>query len=314
MKKLIRFLLILTIVALPVISYSEQVNIFILNTGDIHESSNNLDKIKTFVSNERNKHKYLILVDAGDMLSHWTPKSRAPFTEPNRDWALARKENKDTKSINQMFNWASGMKYDAMIIGNHDFDGGIDLLKRFPKLPFICANLEYPSKNPFYLGKNGQIPLYKIVTLKNGIKVGIIGISEQADSDYPNDPNKDYHFPDSKDKKDLTAHPVYNDTMQKLVDKVAEQSDFIIILSHNKDSVDTDSVAALKVTDVEGSKRGKICAIIGGHSHEIRTEQNVKGKTLIKSGVEGSNVGSTMVTWDTEKQEVVKVTVKNFSM
>lgn len=305
MKRLIGLLLILTLIALPVISYSEQINVFVLNTGDIHESSKNLGKIKSFIDAERNNHKYVIVVDAGDMLSHWTPKSRAPFTEPNRDLALARKDKKDDKSINQMYSWASGINYDAMIIGNHDFDGGIDLLKNFPKLPFICANLEYPNKNPHYLGKNGQIPQYKIITLKDGVKIGIIGISEQSGND-PNDPNKDYHFPTPNDKKALTAHFVYNDTMKKLIDEVAKQSDFIILLSHNRDDVDRDSVAALK--------NDKICAIIGGHSHKILTDSNVKGKTLIKSGVEGSNVGSTMITWDTEKQKVINVSIKNFSM
>lgn len=304
MKNLIRFLLVLTIAALPVISYSEQVNIVILNTGDIHESPDNLPKIKSFINKERNENKYVILVDAGDMLSHWTPHSPKPFTAPDRGWALARKEKKDDKSINQMYNWASGMNYDAMIIGNHDFDGGIDLLKNFPKLPFICANLEYPTKTPFYLGKNGEIPPYKVI-LRNGVRVGIIGISEQAGND-PNDPNKDYHFPTSNDKKALTAHSVYNDTMKKVVDEVAKQSDFIILLSHNKDTVDRDSVAALK--------NDKICAIIGGHSHKILTEYNVKGKTLIKSGVGGSNVGITTITWDTNNRKVKKVNVENQSM
>ncbi len=305
MKRLTKLLLILAVAALPAITYSEQVNIYVLNTGDIHESSHNLAKIKSFVCSERSKHKYVVLVDAGDMLSHWTPASRSPFTAPNRDWALARKEKQDEKSVDRMYNWASDMNYDAIIIGNHDFDGGIDLLKKFPKLPFICANLEYPNINPFYLGKNGQIPPYKVVYLKGGINVGIIGISEQAGSD-PNDPNKDYHFPNQKDKNALTAHSVNNDTMKEYIYDLSKESDFIIILSHNKDDIDRKYVSSLK--------NDKICAIIGGHSHNTFTDPNVKGKTLIKSGVEGSNVGCTMITWDTNKKKVIKVSVKNFSM
>lgn len=305
MKRLIRFLLVLTIAALPVISYSEQVNIVVLNTGDIHESPDNLPKIKSFIAKERNENKYVILVDAGDMLSHWTPESRPPFTAPDRGWALARKTKGDDASINQMYNWASGMNYNAMIIGNHDFDGGIGLLKNFPKLPFICANLRYPNKTPYYLGEKGEIHQYKIINLKNGVKIGIIGISEEPGSD-PNDPNKDYHFPTSDDKKALTAYPVNNTIMKGIVETVAKDSDIIILLSHNKDTVDREYVADLK--------NDKICAIIGGHSHKILTEYKVKGKTLIKSGVEGSNVGITTITWDTKKQKVVNIKVKNQSM
>lgn len=321
MKKLIRMLTLL----LAVLSFyfvvsadelqkgvdaAKSVNIFILNTGDIHEASGKLAKISQYVDQERDKHgaNHVLLLDAGDMLSHWTPESPKPFTASNRDWALERKKERGSK-IDQIYKWALRMKYDAMILGNHDFDEGIDLLKTFPKLPFICANLEYPSNSPFYLGKNGEVPLYKIIT-KNGVNIGIIGISEQADKD-KKDTNKDYHFPSKEDKKNLKAYPVNNKYIKEnLITEVQRQSDFIVILSHNKDEIDRKYVATL---DIE-----KPFIIIGGHSHKVIPEKKKlslpKGCYLIKSGKEGEYIGSTMITWDPASHKVTNVTVKNILM
>jgi 2',3'-cyclic-nucleotide 2'-phosphodiesterase (5'-nucleotidase family) len=105
---------------------TDEVNIFILNTGDIHEASGKLEKISQYIDQKRSEHgkDHVLLLDAGDMLSHWTPKSRTPFAAPKRNWALERKEERGSK-VNQMYNWAVGMNYDAMIFGNHDFDEGI---------------------------------------------------------------------------------------------------------------------------------------------------------------------------------------------
>lgn len=295
---------------------AEEKQIIILNTGDIHECSMYLKKIEEYVGRVREQYgkEHVILVDAGDMLSHWAPQEIYPkaIVAPNRDWASARKINPRTpETIRKMFNWALGMGYDAMILGNHDFDEGLNLLKEFSKLPFICANLEYPKNSPFYLGKGGQIEHYTVI-IRDGIRVGIIGISEQAGSEKKDHPNKDYHFPQppSPDNKDnLKAHPVNNTYVKGLIKELQPKSDFIIILSHNKDPIDEKHVAALI---------GKpFIIIVGGHSHNVINKTITKDDKkvyLIKSGVEGECVGKTTVTYDTVKGEIINVSVENIPM
>jgi len=130
------------------------------------------------------------------------------------------------------------------------------------KLPFICANLEYSSDSPFFLGKNGEVPSYKIIT-KSRVRFGIIGISEQANGD--NDPNKDYHFSSKSEKKKLKAHPVNSEYIKDIISEVQKQSDLIVILSHNKDDIDEKYTVALHID--------KPFIIIGGHSHNVIPEK-----------------------------------------
>ena len=261
------------------------VNIYILNTGDLHESSGRLNAISAYVKKMRKLHPgRAILLDAGDMLTHFKRVS------PESDWQGQHDE---------MFSWAKQMKYDAMVFGNHDFVSGVratqQLMDQY-NLPFVCANLQHPDLS---------VPQSKIislpVTLSDGssvtVKIGVIGLSDQ---DWV-----DYHHPNDADKKNLTVHPVYNNTIKGLIKTVEANADFVVLLSHNWDNVDKDSVAKLTGT--------KTHIIVGGHSHKVLAEK-VSGKSLIKSGSYGRDIGSTMVEWDPNTTAVVKVTAGNSAM
>lgn len=67
----------------------------------------------------------------------------------------------------------SQMGYDATTVGNHEFDNGLDGLKRAIKhadFPYINANYDF-SKNQMA----GEVKPYKIFD-KDGIKVGVFGL------------------------------------------------------------------------------------------------------------------------------------------
>lgn len=260
------------------------VNIFILNTGDLHESSKRLAGISQYVQTMRMQHPgRVVLLDAGDMLTHFKRVS------PESDWQGEH---------DKMFGWVRQMKYDAMVFGNHDFVPGVrttQLLMDKYSLPYICANLQHPDLN---------VPPSKIISLPItlsdkstiAVKIGVIGLSDQ---DWV-----DYHHPTDADKKNLTVHPVYNNTTKALIKTLEANADFIVLLSHNWDNVDTDSVAKLP--------GDKTHIIVGGHSHKVVAEK-ASGRSLIKSGAYGRDVGSTMVEWDPKAARVVNVTAKNIA-
>jgi 2',3'-cyclic-nucleotide 2'-phosphodiesterase (5'-nucleotidase family) len=261
------------------------VNIFILNTGDIHESSARLAHISQYVINMRALHPgRVVLLDAGDMLTHFRRVS------PESDWQGQH---------DQMYGWAESMQYDAMVFGNHDFVASVKTTQQLIgtyHLPYVCANLQHPDLS---------VPQFKIVsrtiTLSDGssiaVKIGVVGLS---------DPNHvDYHHPDDADKSNLTVHPVYNNTIKALIQAVEAQADFIVLLSHNGDNDDRNSVAALP--------GDKTHVIVGGHSHRVLVERP-NGRSLIKSGVYGHYTGSTMVEWNPNTRAVVKVTARNEPM
>jgi len=279
--------------------------IVILNTGDIHECSNSKNpklfqlKIKEFVDKMRKTNSgRVILVDAGDVLTQVDGK-RGHF--PRSDWAGRHKD---------VYDWARTMRYDAMVLGNHDFvgDGGVAFLQKYPDLPFVCANLKYPGVIPSPLEPPRQpIPPYRIIT-KAGVKIAIIGIADQD--------HIDYHFKKDSagklpDKEKLTALPVDGPDVKSMIKCVERKfPDFIIILSHNWDHVDTINIANLLIT--------RPFIIVGGHSHHTipakNKEQLLKKPYLIKSGAFGDCIGRTIVTYDTNKKTITKVSAKNIPM
>ncbi|MBX7041611.1 MAG: 5'-nucleotidase C-terminal domain-containing protein [Ignavibacteria bacterium] len=72
--------------------------------------------------------------------------------------------------------------YDAICIGNHDFDFGPDLLARIirdfqplPQAPWLCANADFSGEDSLQaLVNSGRIAPTKVLNI-NGVQVGIIG-------------------------------------------------------------------------------------------------------------------------------------------
>jgi len=121
------------------------INIFILNTGDIHASSGKHKKIVNFIKDMKRDHPgKVILLDAGDMLTK--THGLTPDDEKARDW-------RGKGQTERMFGWASSLPYDAMVFGNHDFIESASVTQQKMhkySLPFICANLEHPDRHPGY--------------------------------------------------------------------------------------------------------------------------------------------------------------------
>lgn len=77
-----------------------------LHTNDLHGQS--LARLATLVEEIREKHPYVLLVDGGDLFSG-TPTSYFFQGQAEQEAVLA-------------------LNYDALAIGNHDFDFGQDVL------------------------------------------------------------------------------------------------------------------------------------------------------------------------------------------
>jgi len=151
------------------------------------------------------------------------------------------------------------MGYEAMTLGNHEFDKGIDTLAariREAKFPVVCSNYEVGGT-----ALEGLIKPY-IVINKNGLKVGILGLGV--------DPNKlilETYFGGIKYTDPIKAANRYAEIL-----KNKEKCDFIIALSHLGYSTDpeimSDSLVAVNSRNID--------LILGGHTHEIRGTFDIK--------------------------------------
>jgi 2',3'-cyclic-nucleotide 2'-phosphodiesterase (5'-nucleotidase family) len=192
--------------------------------GGIAYLSESLDKLR--------KEKPSILLSAGDMIqgNNWSNLSRG-------------------ESVIELMNI---MVFDAMVLGNHEFDFGKEILKKRileARFPILGANV------------NGLDILRPYVVKEfNGVKIAIIGVVTE-DTPISTHPKNviDIKFESPEE------------TVKKYVDELRDKTDIIVVLSHI--GFHADRVLAEKVNGID--------IIIGGHSHTKIDNPVIVGKTII---------------------------------
>jgi 2',3'-cyclic-nucleotide 2'-phosphodiesterase (5'-nucleotidase family) len=161
------------------------------------------------------------------------------------------------------------LKFDAMAVGNHEFDWGIDTFKHLVNssgFPYLSANIKDASGR--YLP--GVKP-YIIVTRKN-LKIAIIGVTT---------PEVLFITKPGHLKKVVVYRP--EDILPRLIKKVRDEgANVIIVLSHL--GLDADKELAQRVSGLH--------VIVGGHSHTALETPIVIGDTIIvQAGYNGLFLG-----------------------
>ncbi|MCK9525091.1 MAG: MFS transporter [Limnochordia bacterium] len=206
--------------------------IVILHTNDLHGES--LAQIATMVTELRAVHPDLLLLDAGDLFSG-TPVSSLFQGEAEQASVLT-------------------LGFDALALGNHDFDFGLETLERTQRagVPWLGANIFRDDGTTFappFLIKNA-----------GGVRVLIVGLTTTAV------PRMSF----ARNIEGLTfADPVK--VLQDILHEQADAYDLCIVLSHL--GYGEDLLLAQKVPG--------ITAIIGGHSHTVLSKPVRIGNTLI---------------------------------
>jgi len=117
-----------------------------------------------------------------------------------------------------MFEFMTTMGYDAMAIGNHEFDYGADILlwqKNRVAFPVLSANMFFKDTNhPF-------AQLHTIIE-RNGIRIGVIGTVGQ-------DAATTAVMPGSTDGLDITDPAA---AIQKSMDELRDEVDLVVVLTH----------------------------------------------------------------------------------
>ena len=138
----------------------------------------------------------------------------------------------------------NALGYDAVVLGNHEFDDGIeDLASRVKdiKCPVLCANLDLRT---FELGK--YVKPYTIVK-KGGMKIGIIGLETDISTCVAKTISS--RIPQLDPVKEANRWSDYL--------KNTEKCDLVILLSHQ--GYEEDHVNAASISNVD--------LVIGGHTH-----------------------------------------------
>lgn len=191
------------------------------------------------------------------------------------------------------------IKYDALVIGNHEFDGGLTkllnqlLLIRFPVL---TANITFPGT------EFSKVAPY-LITERKGVKIGILGLTT--------DTLKHIILPSVAQKLEVQNAI---EVAKKQIDPMkAKGAELLIALTHigissenggQKRYIENDEVKLAK--EVPALK-----LIVGGHSHTLLKEGMRVGDSLLaQAGDKGEYLGRVDITWDKEKQRVISSTAQ----
>jgi 5'-nucleotidase len=214
------------------------------------------------ISDIRNKNEQVLLLDAGDIFQG-TPYFNMYKGEP------------EMKAMTKI-------GYDACVMGNHDFDAGLDNFAtqlNHATFPVIMCNYDFTATS-----MEGKSMPYKVFK-KGKLKIGVTGVGIEMHGLVPDN---------------LTGGTKYQDPVQRLnetADLLRRQKDcdMVICLSHlgyqykeNPDKI-CDTILAKESEGVD--------LIIGGHTHTFLNEPVVvKNKTgndvlINQVGWAGINLG-----------------------
>lgn len=221
--------------------------------GDRNYNEGGFVRRATFLNQFRKEHKNVLLFDCGD-ISQGTPYYNMFQGEV------------EVKLMNEM-------GYEAMTIGNHEFDFGMDNMARLFKManfPVVCANYnleDTPLKD--------VVKPYVILE-RYGLKIGVFGLGAK---------------PEGLIQANKCEGVVYEDPIEVSNEIAAllkkKGCDVIVCLSHLGVYMDENLVAKTRNIDV----------ILGGHTHTFmkgpKTYLNMDGKEVpvMHTGKSGVRVG-----------------------
>jgi 2',3'-cyclic-nucleotide 2'-phosphodiesterase len=309
-KKRVSFLFILSLFGLSCSSFSYAVestpnhpgivDLRILETTDLHASLVNYDyyqtkadnriglvKTATLIRTARNEVQNSLLFDDGDHLKG------NPLGE-----YLARIRGIHKGKTHPVYRAFNYLGYDAIAIGNHEFNYGLEFLNaavKGAKMPVINANVFSVKKNKPYF--TPYVILKRNVTDQNGtrhkLNIGVIGFM----------PTQIMKWDKANLEGKVIAKPIVETAKEFVPIMKAEGADIIIALAHTGISSEPyrpDSENAVYyLTQIPG-----IDVVLAGHSHSLfpgpvfnhlpntnKETGQINGKPVVMAGAFGSRLG-----------------------
>ncbi|MDL2718256.1 MAG: bifunctional UDP-sugar hydrolase/5'-nucleotidase [Acidobacteriota bacterium] len=286
------------LLAVGPVARAERVAVTILQTTDLHghllpwdyqraqPADDGLARVASRVAAIRKETPNVLLLDAGDTIQG-TPIEFLHAKNPS-------------KGADPMAEAMSAMRYDAMSVGNHEFNFGLAVLRKAQKessFPWLSANTRNVSDG------SAAFPEYLVKTV-GGIRIGILGLTT------PNIPN----WEPSRNRPGLRwEDPV--DAAARLVPilRGKEKCDFVVVLIHSGPEVDLKTGQPDGTEDenrvVALSKVPGIDLLLTGHTHRRIPLTRINGVAMIQPGRWGDVLARVDVTFETAGDKATAVDV-----
>ncbi|MBB5218682.1 2',3'-cyclic-nucleotide 2'-phosphodiesterase/3'-nucleotidase [Treponema rectale] len=265
----------LILIGLPV--SAEKVTLTMLETSDIHGAispydyatdsvtDNGLAKVATVVKSERLKDPDLLLFDAGDCLQD----------NLIQEFRFEKK--------NPMINAMNTLKYDANVLGNHEFNFEFKTLlkeiKQF-KAPVLAANIYKKDSKRFVEG-------WTVAEVK-GVRVGIIGITA------PHVPVWEASAPEHYNNMTFTS-PI--EEVGTALSEIEGKADIIVVVAHYGLNGEFGEHGMGDVAEKYGDR---IPVFFIGHAHDVVNQTASSGALIVEPGAKGAYVAKVTVELDNE--------------
>lgn len=290
MKKLLTGLFALSLVSVAV---AKEVNVKILGTSDVHgrmvpwsygadveDKSGSFAQIATYVKQAREKTPDLILADIGDAIQDNQVEVFAKTLEKAKD-------NPIPKVLN-------AMKYDFFVLGNHEFNFGMENLDE------IIKDIEAKTITANFYHKDGKRYVEPTAIVeKDGVKLGFIGLTTPMSATFEKDTG---HLDNWK-----FSSPI-EETKAQMAALKEKGVDAIIVLAHmgieNENNIPDTGVEDL-VNAVDG-----IDVIIAGHMHKNVPAETIKNTLITEPHRYGTVVSEVDLAFDVADDGKVKLLSK----
>lgn len=191
------------------------------------------------------------------------------------------------------------MRYDAAVLGNHEFNYGVPLLQKAVSqagFPFVAANVVDAKGQPFVA------PMTMVV--RRGVRVAIIGGTTPGSMVWDRDNLK---------AAGLTVTDIVPAVRQRVLEARRRQADVVVVLLHSGlsepssyDTVGTglpsENVAGRIPREIDG-----IDAVVFGHSHRELVDSTINGALIMQPRNWAGSVALGTLTLERRKRRWVVV-------
>jgi len=240
-------IILLLIISAVAYSQNNKSEIVILHINDLHAKINRFPQLKHVVDSIKSVNKEVYLFAAGDLFSG------NPIVD--------RYEKRGWPIIDMM----NDLHFDLSCLGNHDFDYEQKILNdrmEDAQFPFICANIKTDK------AILNQPKPYYVITTKEGLTIGIIGLLQVGQNGYPDSHPKNFTNIEFLDPaKEIKKYK-----------KQLNRYDMQIALTHLGEDADMALAENNKWLDL----------IIGGHTHTVMDPARKVGDVTVTQA--GGNV------------------------
>ena len=270
--------------------WTEEIPITILDTTDLHahvfpttdyeghENVGGCARIATAIQKIRATTPNVLLVDAGDTIQG------APIGF--------------LSSGQVMIKYLNYLHYDAWVLGNHEFDWGLEKLGACVEkatVPVVTANVRRSTAvtNAFATSLTKILLSYRIVEVQ-GVHVALIGLTT------PNIPN--WSRPRLINGLQFEA-PVQ--TLQRIIPEVKAKGAQILVLVTHQGYRESGDDQANQLNAV-ASEFPELDVIVGGHTHRVFSEYKIQGVLYNQAGYWGTHLGRIDFMYDSVQKKIVQ--------